>query len=968
MSTPTLTPGDQKKDLNISQQHSDQLVNGLSAADRQPGTLDMSEFDNRGEIADEDRNTAGNREAAAATGAPRPEFINNVTPQDTGKKQGKWRAWFKRSAPILGGGGLVGITGFILVGMASPSLLIVQMKETMLGKFNTQLASMETRSNKLLVSKMSGATAGCDGIIKIRCKFTTMSAKQVAKLKAAGIEVEGKEVLGGRVKPTGLKYKDQPIAPKDFTRAANTNADFRSALKQAYNPKYAGFVGKAWSAVSGRFKISKQDPDLNAAEDKEKAKAKVNQIAQEGVEDTGSRLTIDASPEDCETDCTSQEKANQVNEEARNLDGAAKDGSAAADVRAKLSGIGVGSVTSAFKITALEDNACQVYGAVTALNYAAKAIRAAQLVRYAMIYLAIADAIKGGASPDPADVALLGDAATTVTKDPNDSTKTLVGSATDSFGYRYAQYGDTGGSAQSMQLSNRFMAGGGFVGEMSTAVNTIFAFIPGGRPAAKDVCKTLANPFVQGGSLLLGVASLLVPGVNVAKIATSAAGGIAVSVVLAVLPGMLADIVAGTVTNDLKGEEVGNALTSGSGALMSDALAGQNGNGLMTKDDAIAYNSLQTNTNNQYIADELRETSPFDATNPHTFVGSIVSSLLPLQSSSNPITAVSGFLATSVRGLVPSSSAVSQEDYAKSLDICQDQDALDAGYAVDPFCNVIRGIPTKYLDKDPVAVIDSLIANGDLNASDELPTQQYNDFISKCITVEGPVGYSDPSTGFDKGEANGCVISSSTVADRYLYYMDNRIELGMSGEDVDANSTTSVAGIAIDRDNLWEPSTSVACATGTTPVRDDKGYNQGTEIAIKLCAVPGTDEQGQPMLVNSRASGAVLGMINKMRIDLGIDTIKIADSFRTMTSQQHAWNCYQGNAAGEDCSDIAGRAAQPGFSNHQSGYAIDFQLPSGNSGSTKPGDKYWDWLSKNAAQFGYSSNVGESWHWSVTGG
>src|SRR5690606_9677032 len=122
---------------------------------------------------------------------------------------------------------------------------------------------------------------------------------------------------------------------------------------------------------------------------------------------------------------------------------------------------------------------------------------------------------------------------------------------------------------------------------------------------ASNTCGFLANPLVQGGSILLGIAMLAIPGANVGKLAASAAAAAAVSIVLAVLPGLLADIVAGTVTDDLVGEEAGNAITSGAGTLIMDALAGQNGNGPMTKEDALAYNSLQTQVTNEYIAYEL---------------------------------------------------------------------------------------------------------------------------------------------------------------------------------------------------------------------------------------------------------------------------------------------------------------------------------------------------------------------------
>lgn len=804
MSTSTLTPGG--KHDNPGEKDYEDKFNDIARADNDATFNDIVNNPNTAKDAPETpEEYAKNKELGAATGAPKnneSRIINNVTPKADKKKR---KLLLKRGGPILGAGALFGIGGFLLVGLASPSLLIVQFKETMMEKFNTQLASMETRSSKLLVSKLNGSTSGCDGLVKLRCKFTTMSSKQVEKLKAAGIEVQGKEVIGGRVKPTALVLlsdPDNPINPRDFTRRANADPEFRSALREAYNPKFAGTVGKAWAAVATMFKTSKKPPELGAADDKEKAQEKMNQIAKEGTEDGRVRTTLAADGEECTgSTCISQEDADAANGKANEVADSAS-GSGTDEIRARLNGISTGSITSFFKITGWADSACQVYGAATTLTYAAKALRAAQMVRYAMIFFSIADAIKAGASPDPADTGFLADIITKTTVDPTDPTKTLMGSATDSFGYKYAAYGDTSASSQSMMLANRFTAGGGFVGELSTGMNTVLATL-GGRQAAKNTCGFLANPVVQGASLVLGIAVLLVPGANVGKTVAQAGISGAVAIAIASLPALLLDIVAGSTTDNIYGEETGNAVPSGAGKLLSDSLAAQNGNGLMSKDDAANYLALQTETSNQYIADELRNTSPFDATNPHTFVGSIASSLIPLRSSSNPITTLGSLFATSISSLKPAStSALTQEELARSMEVCEDPDAEEVGYAVDPFCNVIRGISPQYLDKDPVAVIDSLIANGDLNPSTEQPTTQYSDFISKCITNTEPVGYSDPSTGFDPAEAEMCKITSSKVADRYIFHMDQRIELGMNGEDVADSVPTATSGDTSDKSEL----------------------------------------------------------------------------------------------------------------------------------------------------------------------
>lgn len=783
MPTSTFTPGDKKQDehLNPGQRDYDRRFNDIAKAEEK-GTFDdtTKNYDQTADASQEDANIQKlqNQESNSAPGGG---WKNNVSDTST-KSGGRFKGWFKKSGPALGIGGIIGIGGLVMVGLSSPSLLIVQLKETMVGRFNTQLSSMEARTNKILYAKINNSTSGfCNSTVSIRCKFTSMSEKQVKKLADAGIEVEGSKTVTGRIKPSTLTFNERAISPSDFASEAGKDPKFRSALKQAYNPKYAGFMGKAWSNVSARFKISKKPVELNAKEDTKKARARINEISKEGTQDTGTRTRLVASDAECEgSSCISNDTADTVNTNADEIDASTKDGSAASDVRSKLSGIKGSTATNFFKITGVVDSGCQVYGALSTLSYAAKAIRAAQLVRYSMIFMNVADAIKAGVSPEPEDVELLGNILTTTAQSSDDPSVTAVGSATDSFGYKYAAYGDSSASEQSMLISNRFMAGGGFVGELSSATATALSFIPGGRANAKNVCKTLANPLVQGASIVLGVASLFIPGANVGKIAVSGAAAVTVGVVLAVLPSMLADIVAGTVTEDIIGEESGNAVTSGSGALMSDALAAQNGNGPMTKADAVAYNSSQIEVQNQYIADELRTTSPFDATNPHTFLGSIAAALIPLQSSSNPLTTMGSLFATSLGSLTPTSKALTTEEYAKTLDVCTDIDVEEAGYATDPFCNVIRGIPPKYLDRDPVEVAGALISSGDLTEEGQ-PIGNYADFIGKCITNETPLGYANLDSGFDVKEAKDCIVSDDN-ANYYLNYMDKQIDFGLDGE------------------------------------------------------------------------------------------------------------------------------------------------------------------------------------------
>lgn len=56
--------------------------------------------------------------------------------------------------------------------------------------------------------------------------------------------------------------------------------------------------------------------------------------------------------------------------------------------------------------------------------------------------------------------------------------------------------------------------------------------------------------------------------------------------------------------------------------------------------------------------------------------------------------------------------------------------------------------------------------------------------------------------------------------------------------------------------------------------------------------------------------------------------------------------------------------ARPGTSNHERGLAIDFHC---NGDTMRTGDACFNWMSANAANYGFYNLPSESWHWSVDG-
>ena len=79
-------------------------------------------------------------------------------------------------------------------------------------------------------------------------------------------------------------------------------------------------------------------------------------------------------------------------------------------------------------------------------------------------------------------------------------------------------------------------------------------------------------------------------------------------------------------------------------------------------------------------------------------------------------------------------------------------------------------------------------------------------------------------------------------------------------------------------------------------------------------------------------------------------TINVVSGFRTMAEQRYLYNCYKT----KKCNG-GNLAAAPGYSNHQSGAALDL-----NTG----GRGVYNWLAKHGKAYGFRRTVpSEKWHW-----
>ena len=130
----------------------------------------------------------------------------------------------------------------------------------------------------------------------------------------------------------------------------------------------------------------------------------------------------------------------------------------------------------------------------------------------------------------------------------------------------------------------------------------------------------------------------------------------------------------------------------------------------------------------------------------------------------------------------------------------------------------------------------------------------------------------------------------------------------------------------------------------------DTGYVNGNAYSITLVTV-----SGQP--IERSTANAFLTMVQAAQNDGVYIGFSSPDSaFRTMSQQQYYYHCY----ITQSCNS-GSPAAAPGYSNHQSGHALDL--------NTGGGGAVFNWLNAHGGAYGFARTVAsEKWHWEWWGG
>jgi cell wall-associated NlpC family hydrolase len=720
---------------------------------------------------------------------------------------------------------LFGGAGF--VGLFAPGALIVSVKETMAEKFNDQLTAMEKRNLVIIKKKLAGTTDGICGKITLRCRYNTMGNRQVKRLEAAGVKINKKtSPIPTRTRIASFEFEGRTITAPNFARELESSATFRSAMIRGYSPKLAGFADKLFGKLAAKLGINKQ-ANITGDTDEERQKAITD--AANGTAAAEESAKVTSTEEDCDggEGCEDGKRKKYFDDTGTEITKAeydeiiANNSTLAEEFRTRRSleetgrtaakGTLKGALTSTALGLGAVDSACTGYVLIRTVSAAAQYIGAVQMLRYAQVFMNTADLIKAG-DAKPEQVETAGKILT--------STNAAGKSGTDSYGYHYAAYNDYDGMPRKDAITPESIDGNynnvvlteqqkkdvelsdettKYINGQLVTENLLTQLIAGIEGSHTTAALDSTCRFVKSGwgqTIIIGTALV---GAVVAFFSGGAsltwgaglqvAASVAISVSIAMLTPKLIQMASGTMIGqqELKnGHRSMNAIVSGEGA-MNHATSMTRGVPALSKNsvDLVAYQQETQKVKQQYAELDRLQYSPLDPSSPNTFMGTLVTRLLPytskMSSLSGSITSMTQLNLATFASLLPNASAADPTD---EFNVCPDRDYQDMNMAADPFCN-----PKHYMksNPDPEIVLDYMESHDyvEKDTEDGQPKDGENDYgqyVKNCMERSVAIGgYTEEND--NKGEE--CILGSASTAKEALPENNPTCNAGNEGDNTE---------------------------------------------------------------------------------------------------------------------------------------------------------------------------------------
>ncbi|MFZ2545305.1 MAG: M23 family metallopeptidase [Candidatus Saccharimonadales bacterium] len=834
---------------------------------------------------------------------------------------------------LLFGGG-----GFLTV-FFTPSMALNQLTQMMTQSLNDQFHAVNERSDMLLRAKLSDVTKGSCGLVKIACRFASMSDTQAERFKKAGIEIDRKPsaLLKNRGQITEMRFtgtdgKEVKInSAEQLHRMSLDNIEFRAASTKAYNPMFSTLTDKVTTNVLKKLKARKMP--ITGETDEERQK-KMN--------DTVSRTNTTSGQPLVETEDKDKGTTNySVDGEPVTADQA----NGAKDIANKLKSITASGGYQSFAKGTLRglsalgyaQTACSVYTFANVASSLGQVEKSAQAARFAIEGpLSTSDSIKAGEAKE-GDVSFQANLATathptgtvvdesklnqsTDSNNPPTTTDPDTGkTAFDSKGYKYVAYQEVPENLNFRE--SQFMLGGGTPTTLQKVLNSIATVVSPTNPTPKGVrenCHIINNPIVTIGSLGLGI--VLGAGSFGLVTALGIGGSVAVSMAEPYFLSQAASTLSGDVFKNLKDVNYGDGTYVGSATFLS-SVARARGAKPLNKEEGVKYlqknlaSTVTYNETQQYIA----RSDPFDVTNRFSFLGSLIFSAIPLiekskTSASSAMMNMASIIPTALSSLSPSAKAATVPANYFS---CNDPAILGAGINADFYCVVHYGATEHELSIKPVDNALWMANTGNIDYESETGEPKDNNqpwnyikFLSECVNRTTGWGIANEN---DEEDGSNCTDpAKESVNEQFRTYTMNKTIN-------DAMDAKPQAMTTNDTEAYTDGQTGKITDGWSFPTKDDAvisqnfGAGSGREKnGVTITAKNPADTEGMPIFavydgtivatgaeqgldnriivshwVNGKTVSTVYGHLGKNFLASGLkigDTVKAGQQIGTITS------------------------------------------------------------------------------------
>ena len=779
----------------------------------------------------------GDREDSPLSG-----WQNNTTGKSSSSTKGgnKLKALFtvkglKKTGPvgllitiILGGG-----AGLLI--LTTPALMLQQLKETMLGKFNDQVVAMDLRTRVVLKNKLSKQTKGiCTTVVSFRCKMAGVSDRQLKNLEKIGGKATVEKVYkipgtnrNFTTKISSIELNGTVLTAENINKVARTDPAVASALARWYNPRLYAFNDKIAAKFHQKYGVTRSKTVTGETDEERRAQlarsvsgqaaAEIKAGVQQGEENCDKGPDCNGGKRKTYTDATgarvSAEEGQKAISGAQELQVKTDAAKIESETQSKIAKNTAKSflLSSAFGLGAI-DSACGGYMIIRQVGTVVKTSQAIQLMNYSNEFMKEPDIVRAQ-DATANGVNFFSNILTT----PND----FGDSFSDSYGYRYAAYGDVSSMDSTANMGKLASTNNGGTiqldetqADKAVAQSEVTKYI-NGQIISQNVMATLlsivakaqnANATTQaadkacgfltgkaGQALVLGVGILGIfaaIGSGGSTLAVGLAQSVATSYIFGRAIGVLIPKIAAlakgeVITTFENGNEAGNAITSGQG-VRNDLDARSRAVPALKKDDAVQYNQQRAQTEAYFAMIDRYNKSPFDTSSKNTWLGNVVFNLTPYTSKLSSfkhfslpanLEAIAGLAAHSFGSLIPSTNAAA---ISEQFEVCGDADYIEMDLAADPFCNIRHGLTPTMLAIDTDEAVEYMVDNGYIDPETGEPTNAkiddtgafsakqylfggypnpYAGWIENCVERNVPI---NADNGSDNNRGKECIANNES--------------------------------------------------------------------------------------------------------------------------------------------------------------------------------------------------------------